>query len=67
MKQNPVVSSDRVFYGAMKKGGIMWFIIVVLLITVILNSVNGEKEIDNEENNDLERNRVVHPAEYLMR
>ncbi len=45
----------------------MWFIVVVLLITVILNSVNGEKEMDNEEIRDQERNRVVHPAEYLMR
>ncbi len=45
----------------------MWFIVVVLLITVILNSVNGEKEMDNGEIRDQERNGVVHPAEYLMR
>ena len=45
----------------------MWFIVVVLLITVILNSVNGEKEMDGEEISDQERNRVVHPAEYLLR
>jgi hypothetical protein len=45
----------------------MWFIIIVLLIIVILNSVNGEKEMDNEENRVQYNDRVVHPAEYLMR
>jgi len=55
------------FFLKIEKEGIMWFIIVVLLITVILNAVNREKEMDNEEISDQERNRVVHPAEYLMR
>jgi len=50
-----------------EKEDTMWFIIIVLLIIVILNSVNGEKEMDNEENRVQYNDRVVHPAEYLMR
>jgi hypothetical protein len=79
MVGNPVVKSDRVFLCPLKlqrkrvcrkkveKEDTMWFIIIVLLIIVILNSVNGEKEMDNEENRVQYNDRVVHPAEYLMR
>lgn len=43
----------------------MWFIIIVLLISFILNMNSREKE--NEANEFEVKGRVVHPAEYLMR
>ena len=45
----------------------MWFLIIVLLFIIVLNAVNKEEEMNEENIRDLERNRVVHPAEYLMR
>ncbi len=46
---------------------IMWFLIIVLLIIIVLNAVNKDEEMNEEEIRDLEKYRVVHPAEYLMR
>jgi hypothetical protein len=43
----------------------MWFIIIVLLISFILNMNNREIETDTVEHDG--QDRVVHPAEYLMR
>jgi hypothetical protein len=43
----------------------MWFIIIVLLISIILNSNSREKEKGTAEYDV--QDRVVHPAEYLMR
>jgi hypothetical protein len=43
----------------------MWFIIIVLLISFILNVNSREKENETVEYEG--QDRVVHPAEYLMR
>jgi hypothetical protein len=43
----------------------MWFIIIVLLISIILDKASREKETDIAEYDV--QDRVVHPAEYLMR
>lgn len=45
----------------------MWFLIIVLLLISVLNAVNREEKMIEEDVSDLEGNRVVHPAEYLMR
>lgn len=45
----------------------MWFLIIVLLLISVLNAANREDRMIEEDVSDLERNRVVHPAEYLMR
>lgn len=45
----------------------MWFLIIVLLLVSVLNAVNKKEEVNEDDFGDLERNRVVHPAEYLMR
>lgn len=45
----------------------MWFLIIVLLLISILNAANKEEEMNEDDIRDLESNRVVHPAEYLMR
>ena len=45
----------------------MWFLIIVLLLISILNAANREEKMIEEDFSDLQRNRVVHPAEYLMR
>lgn len=45
----------------------MWFLIIVLLLISVLNAVNKKAEMSAEDTRDLERGRVVHPAEYLMR
>ncbi len=43
----------------------MWFIIIVLLISFILNMNSREKE--NETDEYEVQDRIIHPAEYLMR
>jgi len=43
----------------------MWFIIIVLLISFILNINSMENESDTAEHDVGDR--VVHPAEYLLR
>ena len=48
-----------------EKEGDMWFIIIVLLISFLLNLNNREKENEITEYKGQER--IVHPAEYLMR
>lgn len=67
IEQNPVVKSDRVFLLKIEKEVVMWFLIIVLLLISILNAANREEEMIEEDVSDLEGNRVVHPAEYLMR
>ena len=48
-----------------EKEGDMWFIIIVLLISFLLNLKGREKENGITEYERQER--IVHPAEYLMR
>lgn len=43
----------------------MWFVIIVLLISFILNLNSREKE--NETTGYEGQDRVIHPAEYLIR
>ena len=50
-----------------EKEVVMWFLIIVLLLISVLNAADKEEEMIEEDVNDLEGNRVVHPAEYLMR
>ena len=48
-----------------EKEDAMWFIIIVLLISFLLNLNSREKENGITEYESQER--IVHPAEYLMR
>ncbi len=59
--------SERGFTQRIKfeKEVIMWFIIVVFLISFIMNLNSNGNETIKEENEI--SGRVVHPAEYLMR
>lgn len=52
-------------YKQSEKEDDMWFVIVVLLISFILNINSRENENDTAEQDV--SNRVVHPAEYLLR
>jgi len=52
-------------YKQSEKEDDMWFVIVVLLISFLLNINSRENETDTAEQYVGER--VVHPAEYMMR